>query len=224
MGSRSDPIFTRSALEGAVTLLRSSMTADPGDPRRPRSCVFHMRPIPKLRFTPTHGGSTSRICEMKTVRASTSVRTPERGVLDMTLKTLGQSIRRWWRVQMTIRELNRLDDAELNDLGIGRWRIPGYRRSAGLIERTESLPKRLSVPAAFTPRARIAAVIVDRKARVGQIVPPKESSNCASSWPPAIRSCSSSGVISPFLAVPSVLPRLRTVNRSPPPSSGGRCG
>ena len=49
----------------------------------------------------------------------------------MTLKTLGQSIRRWWRVQMTIRELNRLDDAELNDLGIGRWRIPDIAARQG---------------------------------------------------------------------------------------------
>jgi len=31
--------------------------------------------------------------------------------------------RRWKGVQSTIRELNRLSDNELNDLGIGRWRI-----------------------------------------------------------------------------------------------------
>lgn len=32
-------------------------------------------------------------------------------------------LRRWRDVQQTIRELNQLDDHELNDLGIGRWRI-----------------------------------------------------------------------------------------------------
>lgn len=48
----------------------------------------------------------------------------------MLLKTLRQDIRSWWRVQMRIRELNQLDDAELNDLGIGRWRIPEIARQA----------------------------------------------------------------------------------------------
>jgi uncharacterized protein YjiS (DUF1127 family) len=32
-------------------------------------------------------------------------------------------LRRWSDVHETIRELNQLDDHELNDLGIGRWRI-----------------------------------------------------------------------------------------------------
>ena len=32
-------------------------------------------------------------------------------------------LRRWRDVHETIRELNQLDYHELNDLGIGRWRI-----------------------------------------------------------------------------------------------------
>ena len=32
-------------------------------------------------------------------------------------------LRRWSAVHETIRELNQLDDHELNDLDIGRWRI-----------------------------------------------------------------------------------------------------
>lgn len=48
----------------------------------------------------------------------------------MLFKTLREDVRRWWRVQMRIRELNRLDDAELNDLGIGRWRIPEIVRQS----------------------------------------------------------------------------------------------
>ncbi|UCH73360.1 MAG: DUF1127 domain-containing protein [Rhodospirillales bacterium] len=32
-------------------------------------------------------------------------------------------LRRWSEVHETIRELNQLDDHELHDLGIGRWRI-----------------------------------------------------------------------------------------------------
>jgi len=32
--------------------------------------------------------------------------------------------RRWVSINRTIRELNRLDNHELDDLGIGRWRIP----------------------------------------------------------------------------------------------------
>ncbi len=46
----------------------------------------------------------------------------------MVMKSVRGAIRRWWQIQMTIRELDRLDDAELNDLGIGRWRIPEIAR------------------------------------------------------------------------------------------------
>lgn len=48
----------------------------------------------------------------------------------MQFKTLREDVRRWWTVQMRIRELNQLDDAELNDLGIGRWRIPEIAQRA----------------------------------------------------------------------------------------------
>ena len=37
-------------------------------------------------------------------------------------------LRRRRDVHETIRELNRLDDRELNDLGIGRWRIAEIAR------------------------------------------------------------------------------------------------
>ncbi len=40
--------------------------------------------------------------------------------------------RRWKSINETIRELSRLDDHELNDIGIGRWRIADIaRRGAG---------------------------------------------------------------------------------------------
>lgn len=48
-----------------------------------------------------------------------------------------------------------------------------------------------------------------------QTVPPSEPSKVASSCPPAIMSCNSSGVTSPRVAVPKVLPRFSTVKRSP---------
>ena len=51
--------------------------------------------------------------------------------------------------------------------------------------------------------------------RARYTVPPREDSSSASSWPPAIRSCNSSGSISPFTAVPRVRPRFSTVKRSP---------
>lgn len=41
----------------------------------------------------------------------------------MMFNKLVNDYRRWKGVQSTIRELNRLNDNELNDLGIGRWRI-----------------------------------------------------------------------------------------------------
>src|SRR5690606_19179655 len=70
------------------------------------------------------------------------------------------------------------------------------------------------------PPADLGAVEVDRRAADGDdvehhTVPPRELSSTASSWPPAIMSCSSSALISPRTAVPSVLPRLSTVKRSP---------
>ncbi len=50
----------------------------------------------------------------------------------MSLNALRTALRRWWSIRKTIRELNRLDEHELNDLGIGRWRIAQIaRRSAG---------------------------------------------------------------------------------------------
>ena len=42
----------------------------------------------------------------------------------MLFNVIREGLRRWRDIQATIRELNRLDDRELNDLGIGRWRIP----------------------------------------------------------------------------------------------------
>ena len=36
--------------------------------------------------------------------------------------------RRWKSLHETIRELTQLDDRELNDLGIGRWRIADIAR------------------------------------------------------------------------------------------------
>jgi len=41
----------------------------------------------------------------------------------MSLTNILVYLRRWSDVHQTIRELNQLDDQELNDLGIGRWRI-----------------------------------------------------------------------------------------------------
>ncbi len=41
----------------------------------------------------------------------------------MTFTNILGQYRRWKGVQDTIRQLNRLNDNELNDLGIGRWRI-----------------------------------------------------------------------------------------------------
>ena len=38
--------------------------------------------------------------------------------------------RRWKSIRETIRELTRLDDRELNDLGISRWRIADIARRA----------------------------------------------------------------------------------------------
>lgn len=41
----------------------------------------------------------------------------------MPFKNILVRLRRWRDIHDTIRELNRLDDRELDDLGIGRWRI-----------------------------------------------------------------------------------------------------
>lgn len=41
----------------------------------------------------------------------------------MSFKNILVRLSRWRDVHETIRELNQLDDHELNDLGIGRWRI-----------------------------------------------------------------------------------------------------
>ncbi len=41
----------------------------------------------------------------------------------MSFRNLLVRLRRWSDVHETIRELNQLEDHELNDLGIGRWRI-----------------------------------------------------------------------------------------------------
>ncbi len=41
-------------------------------------------------------------------------------------------LRRWRDIHETIRELNRLDNSELDDIGIGRWRIAEIaKRCAG---------------------------------------------------------------------------------------------
>ncbi|MBL6945935.1 MAG: DUF1127 domain-containing protein [Rhodospirillales bacterium] len=42
----------------------------------------------------------------------------------MLFNIIRTGLRRWRDVHATIRELNQLDDRELDDLGIGRWRIP----------------------------------------------------------------------------------------------------
>ena len=42
----------------------------------------------------------------------------------MTFSNFSSGLRRWWDVQKAIRTLDQLDDSELNDLDIGRWRIP----------------------------------------------------------------------------------------------------
>ena len=41
----------------------------------------------------------------------------------MSTKNILAYLRRWSDVHEIIRELNQLDDQELNDLGIGQWRI-----------------------------------------------------------------------------------------------------
>ena len=42
----------------------------------------------------------------------------------MLFNKIRATLRRWWDIHVTIRELNRLDFNELSDLGIGRWQIP----------------------------------------------------------------------------------------------------
>ncbi|MBL6945661.1 MAG: DUF1127 domain-containing protein [Rhodospirillales bacterium] len=50
----------------------------------------------------------------------------------MLFNVIRAGLRRWRDIHVTIRELNQLDDRELNDLGIGRWRIPEIaQRSVG---------------------------------------------------------------------------------------------
>ena len=50
----------------------------------------------------------------------------------MSITNIFVYLRRWSNVHEIIRELNQLDDQELNDLGIGRWRIAELaNRSAG---------------------------------------------------------------------------------------------
>ncbi len=41
----------------------------------------------------------------------------------MMMNKIFADLNRWWNVQVTIHELNKLDNAELNDLGISRWKI-----------------------------------------------------------------------------------------------------
>jgi uncharacterized protein YjiS (DUF1127 family) len=46
----------------------------------------------------------------------------------MSITNILVRLRRWREFHDTIRELNQLDDTELNDLGIGRWRIAEIAR------------------------------------------------------------------------------------------------
>jgi uncharacterized protein YjiS (DUF1127 family) len=46
-----------------------------------------------------------------------------KGYTVMSFTNILARMRRWYDVRETIRELNQLDDRELNDFGIGRWRI-----------------------------------------------------------------------------------------------------
>ena len=48
----------------------------------------------------------------------------------MKFHDLVTTYRRWKSIRVTIRELSRLDDRELDDLGIGRWRIADMARRA----------------------------------------------------------------------------------------------
>ena len=48
----------------------------------------------------------------------------------MMFNELATRYRRWKSIRVTIRELTRLDDRELNDLGISRWRIADIARRA----------------------------------------------------------------------------------------------
>lgn len=42
----------------------------------------------------------------------------------MSVTNILARVRRWYDVHETIRQLNQLDNHELDDLGISRWRIP----------------------------------------------------------------------------------------------------
>ena len=48
----------------------------------------------------------------------------------MSFHELTTRYRRWKSIRKTICELTRLDDRELDDLGIGRWRIAEIARHA----------------------------------------------------------------------------------------------
>jgi uncharacterized protein YjiS (DUF1127 family) len=48
----------------------------------------------------------------------------------MTFNELATKYRHWKSIRLTIRELSRLDDRELDDLGIGRGRIAEIARRA----------------------------------------------------------------------------------------------
>jgi len=50
------------------------------------------------------------------------------GLAAMSFHELIARYRRWKSLHETIRELTQLDDHELNDLGIGRWRIADIAR------------------------------------------------------------------------------------------------
>jgi len=56
----------------------------------------------------------------------------KKGYTIMSFTNILARMRRWCDVHETVRELNQLDNHELNDLGIGRWRIAEIaRRSVG---------------------------------------------------------------------------------------------
>ena len=72
-------------------------------------------------FRPRYCPRNKRFPNAGLVHEMTGLKT--RGYTIMSFTNILVRMRRWCDVLETTRELNRLDDRELNDLGIGRWRI-----------------------------------------------------------------------------------------------------